>query len=88
MTSSAAAEAGRLVQLGKEACSAGRFAEGVKFLEQAYALDERHLETRGALRNGLIEAARGLIESDAAAAEPFLTSLRARLKQGARTVRE
>ena len=67
-----AAEVRRLVSLGQEACSAGRREEGVAILTRAYELDDRNQAVAAALRESVVEQARGVIDSDPAAAEQFL----------------
>ncbi len=67
-----AAEVRRLVLLGQEACSAGRRDEGVAILTRAYELDDRNQAVIAALRESLVEQARGVIDADPASAEQFL----------------
>jgi serine/threonine-protein kinase len=67
-----AAEAQRLISRAQEECSAGRFQEGLAMLTGAYELDDRNLAVRAALRETLVERARGLIDSDQAAAGQLL----------------
>ncbi len=66
------AEVRRLVSLGQEACSARRHEEGVAILTRAYELDDRNQAVVTALREALVEQARGLINGDPAAAEQLL----------------
>ena len=67
-----AAEAQRLVSQGQQECSAGRYQEGVAMLTRAYELDDRSPAARGALLETLVERARGLVDSDSAAAGQLL----------------
>ena len=66
------AEVRRLVSQGQEACSAGRYEEGVAILTRAYELDERNPAVVAALRETLVEQARRAIDGDPAAAEQLL----------------
>ena len=66
------AEVRRLVSLGQEARSAGRYEEGVTILARAYELDDRNQAVVAALRETLVEHARGLIDGDPAKAEQLL----------------
>ncbi len=66
------AEVRRLVSRGQEACSAGRHEEGVAILTRAYELDDRNQAVVAALREALVEQARGVIDGDPAAAEQLL----------------
>ena len=67
-----AAEAQRLVSVGQKECAAGRHAEGLAMLNRAYQLDDRNPAVGAALRDALVEQARGLTDSDPAAAEALL----------------
>ena len=67
-----ASEAQRLLAQGRENLSAGRYQEAIAVLNQAYQLNDRDLEVRSALLDSLVERARGLMNSDSAAAEPLL----------------
>lgn len=67
-----AAEARRLMSEGLEKCKAGSYSEGLESLNRAYQLDERSNETRNALRDALVERARGLMDSEPSAADTFL----------------
>ena len=55
-----AAEAQRLVSGGQKECAAGRHAEGLAMLNRAYQLDDRNPAVGAALRDALVEQARGL----------------------------
>ncbi len=66
------AEALRLVSAGQQECAAGRHAEGLAMLNRAYQLDERSPQAGAALRDALVEQARGLTDSAPAEAEPLL----------------
>lgn len=65
-------EARKLAVRGQEEWIAGKHAEAIETLNQAFGLDERNPEIRSALRNALVEQARGLVDSDPASAEPLL----------------
>ena len=54
------AEAQRLVSAGQKECAAGRHAEGLAMLNRAYQLDDRNAQAGAALRDALVEQARGL----------------------------
>jgi serine/threonine-protein kinase len=65
-------EAVRLMLAGQAECAAGRQLEGLTILTRAYELDDRNPAVGTALRAALVERARGLRDSDPAAAEQFL----------------
>ena len=67
-----AAEAQRLVSAGQKECAAGRHMEGLGMLNRAYELDDRSPVVGATLRDALVGQARGLVDSDPAAAEPLL----------------
>jgi serine/threonine-protein kinase len=67
-----AAEAQRLISLGQEECAAGRYQEGVAMLTRAYEIDGRNPVVGAALRETLVERARGLVDSNPTAAEQLL----------------
>jgi serine/threonine-protein kinase len=66
------AEAVRLTLAGQAECSAGRQLEGLTILTRAYELDDRNPAVSAALRAALVERARGLGDSEPAAAEQCL----------------
>ena len=67
-----AAEVRRLVALGQQECAAGRRQYGVVMLSRAHELDDRNPAVTAALREALVGHARGIIDTDPAAAEQLL----------------
>jgi len=63
------AEAERLLGLGREACAAGRTAEGIETFRRAYDLDSSNSQVRTVLVETLIEQGRVLMESNPGSAE-------------------
>jgi eukaryotic-like serine/threonine-protein kinase len=66
------AEARNLIAQGQAECSAGRYQEGLEILTRAYELDDRNPAAATALRDALVEQARGVLDSDPAAAGQLL----------------